>query len=317
VIHTLSRANVQIVRIIASSSGALNGSMLAAAVRRRDVQRGADALVELWRDDAEWNGVFHASFHDVLARRGVSDRAKVLELLRRLIVPSTPAVTDEINLRLLVAPLNGVIGAIGGHPATTFESVREFTSADFATPAAIERVFDAATASSAFPLVFAPVDVDDLGPCVDGGAVNNTPVKWSLDGPIGDTVEAVVVVASTVELRRGPPPELHGLGLASHLANMLIGERLYRDLHDAEQVTTALERLVALVQTGVLSPAQLESVMTALGWTGRRPVKLIQIRPVVELAGNAFAGFFDRALREQYLTAGLTRAAEVLAEAGL
>jgi len=36
----------------------------------------------------------------------------------------------------------------------------------------------AATASAGLPIVFAPVTVDGLGPCIDGGTVNNTPMKW-------------------------------------------------------------------------------------------------------------------------------------------
>ncbi len=316
VLQTLTRANVQVVRIVAASSGALNGTMLASAVRARDARGGADKLVELWRDHAEWNDVFHASFRDVRKLHGVSDRSKILELLRTLIPPSPLDDPEEINLRLLVAPLNGAVGAIGDHPATTFESMREFTSADFATAAGVQRVYDAATASSAFPLVFAPVEVDDLGPCVDGGAVNNTPVKWALDGPVGGLVDAVVVVATSVELRHGPPPELHGIALASHLANMLIGERLYRDLHDTEAINAALGRLEDLVRDGVIDRGQLVRVMTALGWAGMRPVKVVQIRPVGELPGSSFAGFFDEALRRGYAEAGAARAREVLGPLG-
>jgi NTE family protein len=313
-LHELTRRNVQIIRIVATSSGALNGALLASAVRTRSIAASTNRLVDLWRDGAGWGDVFHASFSAVSHRQGLSDRARVLELLRREIKPSPAG--DDIALRLLVAPLAGTTGVIGDHPATTYEAMLEFFGVDFATQPALERVFDAATASSAFPLVFAPVDLGTLGPCVDGGAVNNTPVKWALDGTEDERIDAVIVIATSSELRTTPPSDLHGLGLASHLADMLIGERLYRDLHEAEDINARVAALTALVDRGVLTSAQHEQVLSAIGWQGSRRVKLIQIRPLGELPGSSFSGFFEEKLREQYIAAGLDRARAVLDAAG-
>ncbi|MEO6777231.1 MAG: patatin-like phospholipase family protein [Kofleriaceae bacterium] len=315
VLHTLVRANVRIVRIVAASSGALNGTMLAASVRARELEAGTAKLVELWRDHAGWTDVFRPRLRLLRTVQGISDNTKVLALLRAQIPPIP--VGDEIHLRLLTAPLGGITGTIGDHPATTFEAVRDFTGADFATAEALEPVFAAATASSAFPLVFAPVTLDGLGPCVDGGAVNNTPIARALDGPLGTEIDTIVVIATSVELRTGPPPEVHGLSLASHLGSMLIGERLYRDLRATEAANASLARLTALVAAGVLDRAQLDHVLAALDWTGRRPVQIIQIRPVEELAGSSFSGFFEPALRAEHITAGVERAREVLANVKL
>jgi NTE family protein len=313
-LHELARRNVQIVRIVATSSGALNGALLASAVRTRSIAASTDRLVELWRDRAGWSDVFHASFHAVANRQGLSDRTRVLELLRREIKPSPQG--DDIALRLLVAPLAGTTGVIGDHPATTFEAMLEFFGVDFATQPALDRLFDAATASSAFPLVFAPVELGALGPCVDGGAVNNTPVKWALDGTEDDRIDAIVIVATSAELRTTPPGELHGLGLASHLADMLIGERLYRDLHEAETINERLAALTALVDSGAITATQHDQILTAIGWQGWRRVKLVQIRPLEELPGSSFSGFFEDHLRQQYIAAGAARARAVLDAAG-
>ncbi len=311
VLHALARSNMKIVRIVGSSSGALNGTMLAAAVRSRDLAGGTQRLVELWRDRAEWNEVFRARFSLIHSLAGVSDSSRLVELLRSQIPPA-PAL-DEVNLRLLVAPLFGTPGTIGDHAATTYESVRDFSSADFATQSGLEHVFMGATASSAFPFVFAPVEVEPIGPCVDGGAVNNTPVKHALEGSVGGDIDAIVVVTTTVEYREEKPTELHGMELASHLGGMLIGERLYRDLRETEQVNTSLARLAALVADGTLTADQFERVTAALDWTGRKQIRLIQIRPLAELPGSSFAGFFEPALRMRYIDEGARRAAEVLA----
>jgi NTE family protein len=316
VLQALARTNVNIVRIVAASSGALNGTMLASAVRTRTIARGVELLGELWSQKAGWTDVFHANFRDITARRAVSDSKQVLQLLHDRIPPVDRPDVEDINLRLLVAPLDGVAGTIGDHAATTFESVRDFDGADFATAAKLERVFAAATASSAFPFLFEPVELDDIGPCVDGGAVNNTPVKWALEGTLGASLDAIVVVSTMVELRTAPPAELHGLAYAGHLATMLIGERLYRDLHEAEQVNTQLASLLALVDSGVIDEAQLASVLAALDWSGRRPVKVVQIRPQAELPGSSFSGFVEPALRREYVAAGLARGLDVLQRAG-
>jgi predicted acylesterase/phospholipase RssA len=203
-IRALARSDAHIARIVATSSGALNGTVLAAALRRRDPIGGGEALAGLWRDHASWNEVFHTSFRDLLRGEGLSDQKRLRGLLRDHIPPSPLVEPAAINLRLIVAALRGCQGAIGARPATTFESVRDFHTEDFATAAGLERVFTAAVASSAFPLVFAPVEIEGLGPCVDGGAVNNTPMKWALDGPLGAEIDAVVVVSTSAAWPRSP-----------------------------------------------------------------------------------------------------------------
>lgn len=316
VIQALARTDVQIVRIVAASSGALNGTVLASAVRARNLIAGAEVLAELWRDHAALREVFHASFRDILELDGLSDQKRLLALLRGHVLPSQPEDPDPVNLRLIVAALHGAAGKIGARPATTFEAICDFTSEHFASQAGLEQVFSAAVASAAFPIVFAPVEVEGVGPCVDGGVVNNTPMKWALDGDIGRELDAVVVIATSVERRTEPPGSLRGMGLVGHLADMLIEERLYRDLREAEQVNDTLAKLRALARPGGLSASQLADVIAALDWTGRRVVDIIPIRPEKELPGNAFSGFIHERDRRDYLDAGYLRALEVLGGRG-
>lgn len=310
-LHVLARENVQIVRIVAASSGALNGVLLAAAVRGRDLDVGTDKLIDLWRDQAGWTNVFHPKLRLLVARQAISDNAKMLRTLREHVSPQP--VGEEINLRVLVAPLGGITSTIGPRTATSYEALCDFTGSDFATHEALKKLFAAATASAAFPLVFGPVEIDGLGPCVDGGAVNNTPIAQALDGPLGKDIERIVVISTTPELRTGSLPKLRGTALASHLGSMLIDERLFRDLREAEATNASLGRLASLVESGTLDAAQLAQVLSALGWTNRRAVDVIQIRPVDELPGSVFSGFFDPELRNQYLAIGAQRARDVLA----
>src|SRR5205823_4073602 len=82
-----------------------------------------------------------------------------------------------IRLHILVAPLRGIEVTIGPLPATTYASAVTFRDDDFDTRGGLEEVFTAATASAAFPGIFTPVDVPGLGPCVDGGLVDGTPLR--------------------------------------------------------------------------------------------------------------------------------------------
>lgn len=316
VIQALVRTDVRIARIVATSSGALNGTVLAAALRRREPISGGETLAELWRDHASWNEVFHVSFRDLLRRDGLADQKRLIGLLREHISPIPVSDPAPINLRMIVAALRGCQGAIGARPATTFESVRDFDGEDFATAAGLERVFTAAVASAAFPLVFAPVEIDGVGPCVDGGAVNNTPMKWALDGPVGAEIDAVVVVSASVE-RRTATPDVSGLApLAGHLAGMLVEERLYRDLRDYAETNAGLAALDRMVADGKLTPALLGEIKSVLGLADRRAVDILCVRPINELRGNAFAGFFDAGLRREYLDIGYDRGLAVFGGLG-
>ncbi len=311
VVQELVRANVRIVRIVAASSGALNGTLLASGVRARAVAATANRLVELWSDHAEWNQIFHLSIADLFRREGISDERKLDKLLRREVLPNPTPPGDDIELRLVVAALHGAPGSIAGQPATTFESVLDFAGAAFDTADGLAPVFVAAAASAALPVAFAPVDVPGLGPCIDGGTVNNTPIKWALEGEVGASVDAVVVVTTTVETLRPKTTEIRGTRLISRLAELLINERLYRDLRQAARVNDQLHALSAL--RGELGDAAIDKVIAALSWQARREVEIVTIRPSEELAGSSFSGFFDRALRESYIAAGRAEAVRSLA----
>jgi hypothetical protein len=260
--------------------------------------------------------VFHTSLSDLIKRDGLSDQKKLLALLSDNVKPIQLDHADPINLRIVVAPLDGTDRQIGKTVATTYEKMLEFDAGDFATQDGLDKVFAAATASAAFPLVFTPVVIPGLGPCVDGGTVNNTPIGYALEGAIGAAVDAVVVVATSVEHLQVPSSEVTGLGLIGHLADMLIGERLVRDLEGAEKLNDKLDRLNKLVSDGMLTAAQLDIVREALGWQGRKNVDVIRIRPEQELDGTAFSGFFKEADRAKLLEAGYARGCDVLGKLG-
>jgi hypothetical protein len=45
-------------------------------------------------------------------------------------------------------------------------------------------------------------------------------------------------------------------------------------------------------------------VLDAIGWRGRRPIEIVELRPSTALPGNAFDGLFRSSLRDAYIDAG-------------
>ncbi len=98
--------------------------------------------------------------------------------------------------------------------------------------------------------------------CIDGGAVNNTPLGYALDHPF--EIDRVFVVSPQPRVASSRATDAKGIGLAMHLADMLVEERLYRDLRGAYAVNAALARLAQVVPDAELRAQVLETV----GWGG-------------------------------------------------
>lgn len=304
-LDTLAEAGVAISQVVGASSGALNATMLAAGIRAGRVRDATGRLIELWRDEAGWMKVFHVSLRDIVSRTGISDSKDILELLRREVPLIATAAVSPVRLRIVVAALNGVVSAIGDRPATTFEGVCSFADDDFDEESRREPIYVSAAASAAFPLVFRPVDVPTLGPCYDGGAVNNTPIQLAT----ADGLKQVIVVSPYPAVFDASPP-LEGIDLVSRLIDILIQERVYRDLKMADAANATIARLGELTRAGTLDRAQLDAVLQTLGL---RPLRIVTVRPDAELAGTAFAGFLHKSLRDEYIAAGQAAAKSQLA----
>jgi NTE family protein len=304
-LSVLVERNVRIVRIVGASSGALNATLMASGICTGSAKDAAKKLVELWQDRAGVTAVFDFSPRELLQRRGISDQKRLLSLMRANIKPHRLPHPEPVGLRIVAADLNGVTRTLASQPATTYERVFKFDESDFAEQDRLDAVFRAAAASSAFPLAFAPCDVmGGGGPCVDGGVVNNSPIKYALED---GGVDAVVVISPTTR-KYEPEPSLRGIDLGGHIADMLINERLYRDLKEAEEVNEALRKLEKLS----LDAGSLRKVKEALGWTKRKTIQVVTIRPARQLPGNSFEGFWRTGLRAQYVELGREAAQEGL-----
>ena len=80
-------------------------------------------------------------------------------------------------------------------------------------------------------------------------------------------------------------------------------------LRRVADVNAALARLAKILP----DPVHRTAVLDALGWEGRRPVQVVEIRPEKELPGDAFSGFVSKELRQTYVQSGADAARRVLA----
>jgi predicted acylesterase/phospholipase RssA len=316
VLQVLAQRGIAVERIVAASSGALNGVVYAAGVRARRERAAAAEMVELWERHGGWRDVLHLSVRDVLTRRGISDQKNLYALLRDSVLPTAAADPAPIELHLITAPLRGSEGSTLDEPATTYTRVVSFGGQWFDEQEALSRVLTAATASAALPILFTPVDLPGLGPCVDGGLVANTPIRYAYGEDEGASIDAILVVAATPAFLGQPSRDYRGGDLVAHVVDMVFSEWLYQDLRRGRAVNGGLDALAALAEKKGWSPAEQEEIRAAFGWERRHVVPIVSIRPLTPLPGTLFSGFTDGAVRRRYVAVGRERARDVLDRLG-
>jgi predicted acylesterase/phospholipase RssA len=277
--ETKARHGIDVKRIVGASSGALNGVYYATAIRDGTEAFAGQRLAQLWIDDASLRGAFDFSLHDLVNGLGVSNSAKVLATLREHIRPASGR-GQPIQLRVIITNATGKTIDVAGSPATTYEHIVDVADADFETAESLNRVFTAVAASAALPGIYAPVPIEIDGRTVqgfDGGIVDDAPLGHALEG--APEIARVFVCAPYPRVRT-EPADLHGLALAGHIFDLLVQERLMRDL---QRVANS-----------------------------DRSVQVVEIRPDADLPGHAFAGFTSVDLRRQYVQAGVEAARRAL-----
>jgi len=263
--------------VIGASSGALNAAVYAAGLRVGEESAAAELLCELWRERAHWSRVLTHG-----------DRVRVVEEGLAAFRDKTPR--QEVTLDIVLASLRGERNKPSEH--RRYEYVARFGSADFSSRERTRSIAEACVASAALPVIFRPRNLGDKGPFWDGGIVNNAPIGLALRrDPRVDHMIVVTPDADEVDDQRYFPQ----LSL-ERLLDMLINERLARDLHAAKTFNEELFELDAATR---------ETLRRKHGW---KLLELVEIRPQTALRGNAASGFASREYREEYLAIGRTAA---------
>lgn len=293
--------------VVGTSAGALTAAMLGAGLICGRPERAAEEIVRLWLDKAAWREFAVVAGRSLLKIQGLFRSDKVKQLLRggmAEILGDGVTSPRDVPVILVATNLNGHPdpSAPPSEPRTSYEWPLRFHPEDYLDPERREKLVLAASASATFPGLFVPEMLGGI-PCVDGGAVNNAPISYAIENP---TIERVIVV-SPQPPQPPPPGSLGGFDLLGHLVDILINERLHRDLQLAHRINARLDLLEHELRD--LPEARREAIRGALGW---RRLEVLEIRPLQALPGNALTGFWDKDARTSYHEAGRKRALAVL-----
>jgi len=316
-LSVLADRGVPVASVVGTSAGALNAAVFAAGVATGRVKHAARVAKDVWLDHASWSDIVSPSLGELLRGQVPFDAKRIRQMLAEALdrivdstlAPDQPPRTD-VHLRVVATDLLGHLKSeeASDEPAeTTFERSFAFTAADFASSAGRGRILDCATASATFPVLFAPWKLEGR-PYIDGGAVNNAPISYAIE-PFS-TRRLVVVSGQPAAM--DPPPSLGAVALLPHVVEILINERLFRDLRAARKTNRKLVAVEqALSHPGVPDEVRAQ-VRAALDW---QPLEIVEIRPLASLEGNAFAGFGSAELRRAYFDEGKRRAEVVMGTA--
>ena len=278
-------------------------SVYATLLRTGNEANAGSRLARISIDDVTFGNAFSLSLRGIFGLRGIFDTTALLALMRKRLTASPG--NERVTLCMVVTNADGHL--VGQPKATTYEEIVTFMDGDFDLEDSLERVRLVAAASASIPGVFVPMRLNVNGrtfDAVDGGVVDDTPLSAALDN---SKVRRVFVI--TPDPLQAPASPLRGLSYASQLLDILIEQRVSRDLGTARQVNKALQALTELIPDQALRIR----VLDAIGWAGRRPVEIVEIRPDTPLPGMALSGIFSKKLREQYVNAGVEAATRVVA----
>jgi len=297
---------LKIKTIVATSSGALNGLALAAGLACNRVEIAMDALVYTWTNHSSWHNILEFNLNKIMNRQGLSTSDRLMRLIKVTIEKFITSELNPVELKIVLTQLSGHTGFINGRPSTTFEAVANFSHLDFYNQQKRHAIYTAACASAAFPGLFAPVNVAGFGACYDGGLVNDTPIKYAIES---QHIERIIVISPFPAISASPD-NFKGLDLASRFSDVVVNERLYRDLLNADKINHVISKLKHLRATREITEEQFKKIETILDH--KREIEIIQIRPKKRLEGNGFSGLFKKHLREAYIEEGIRNAKEVV-----
>jgi predicted acylesterase/phospholipase RssA len=299
-----NRPPLVIVNVVGASSGALNAAVFAAGLATDTPERAADELVRLWRD--------HATWWRVLTR--AQQIGIVVDALRTVVRNKTAS--RRVRLRMSLTSLRGEVrplvsaekdphkkyrddGARARH--TRYEETYTFTEHDLLDEREHEKIAEAAVSSSAIPVVLSPGFVGTKGPYMDGGIVDNAPISLAIRDH--DEVDRVLVVTPEPTVVR--PRGRLGRFSVRTLLEIVINERLARDIDSAHRINRKLARLFEVVPSEVIEER-----------TEWRHLEIIEIRPEARTPGGFISGFFSKHQRMKNLELGQRAADKALGDVG-
>jgi hypothetical protein len=308
--------DMDVTRLAGASSGALNATVAAVGVATRQLAKAADVLQNLWINDGSlWRIAdvpwcdWPVLWSDRLHLRGALDTSRLQLLVQKAIrevVDGWTGTPADVTLTLVTTNLNAPTGPVR---LPVYEWPMVFDARQLVDPTQWKTLANAAAASATFPGLFAPTSYDG-SPCIDGGAVNNSPISYLLRDPrstgpgakTGEPDVKTVVLVTTEFSKVTPTRDVGGVALVSRIASALIDERIAYDLAQAKKVNQRYDNLDSVLRSipGISLADRRRVLEAAHCW----PVALYVIQPNEPLEGDAFSGFLNEKQRREYVEAG-------------
>jgi predicted acylesterase/phospholipase RssA len=187
------------------------------------------------------------------------------------------------------------------------QEVITFTGEDFDTQERLEKVFNVVAAACAFPGLFDSVKIPGLGRCVDGGVVNNAPIRYAVEHSAVHRVIVPIPFSAVM-----PKNDWGGgLNLLNHLIAILINERLFRDLESAHAMNEQVIELQKMVAIGLINDGQKINIEKKLKIS---QTEIIEIRPQIHMNCSPFSAFFFKKERIALVQQGTLATSAALAK---
>jgi len=173
--------------------------------------------------------VFDLNWDDVRHLRGVSDQKKILRLLEANVAPAADGTP------LTFASSRRPWWNTERYRERTGDNLRtgvQFDERDFTTAETLQQIFAQRQPPRPFPLRFRAIRSWRGNRPASTEHRQHTPIKYAVEGGGVDTVSSCRRPHSS--WLRDLMADLRGVNLLGHIADMLINERLYRDLREAQ-----------------------------------------------------------------------------------
>lgn len=255
--------------VVAASVGAINGG----AVATGTVGPAVASWRNLKREEVYRLNLRRLIRKGVIGADAVMDHGPIIQLLQRH-GGGEAILASLVQFDVVVTDFQKMEGAI-------------FSNKTEADPRIMEQ---AILASTAVPVLFPPVYIRGRQ-YVDGGLVENTPLRHAIDAGC-DTIFVFEVARTPLPYETGAPPA-HGLfPIGNRAADIVTRIQLEYDLHRARQTNNDVQVLEQVLQLlsgsqGETIPQavkdQLAALLTQFSFASKHPVRLVVITPDVPL----------------------------------
>jgi len=266
-------------------------------IRSGTEDAAGEELARIWLEEATLAKGFNVSAKGLLDLEGISTSDKILALLRRHVRPSTGASPSTCaSLRPIAPESRSARARPSGNDVRARAALRRLRAP---TTRRGSKRSSRGRSLGSVPARVPPVPSSrrrSVGAVPRRRPHQQHPIKYAIENtPDIDRVFVIVPYPALLD----SAPDLRGFALVEHLVEVLVQERLYRDLREP---TPSTRRSLGS-KSRFPDRSVPRGVLRTLGWSERRRLQIVEfVRRSAR--GWPFDGFLSRRLREEYVARG-------------